>query len=85
MLYKPFEESKTAVYIRVNAADKETAYNKVSSALGEVTTLCRVDAPETEAAFATKAEVKYGDVLKALDTLKAEGIEVLSVIRIGNL
>ncbi len=80
-----FEESKTAVYIRVNAADKETAYNKVSSALGEVTTLCRVDAPETEAAFATKAEVKYGDVLKALDTLKAEGIEVLSVIRIGNL
>lgn len=81
----PFEESKTAVYIRVNAADKETAYNKVSSALGEVTTLCRVDAPETEAAFATKAEVKYGDVLKALDTLKAEGIEVLSVIRIGNL
>ncbi len=81
----PFEESKTAVYIRVNATDKETAYNKVSSALGEVTALCRVDAPETEAAFATKAEVKYGDVLKALDALKADGIEVLSVIKIGNL
>ena len=81
----PFEESKTAVYLRVNAADKETAYNKVSSVLGEVTTLCRTDAPETEAAFATKAEVKYGDVLKALESLKADGIEVLSVIRIGNL
>lgn len=79
----PKEESKSALYIRVNTADKENAYNKLTEALGEVTVLTRHKAPENEAAFATKAEVKYGEALKAIESI--EGIEVLSVIRIGNL
>lgn len=81
----PKEESKTALYIRVNTTDKAAAYNKISAALGEVQELSRVDAPANEVAFATKGEVKYGDATKALEALKADGIEVISVIRIGNL
>ncbi len=77
------EESKSALYIRVNTADKEDAYNKVTSALGEVVVLTRENEGENETAFATKAEVKYGEAMAALEAL--EGVEVLSVIRIGNL
>ncbi len=81
----PMEESKTALYIRLNTEDKEAAYNTLTSALGEVKTLSRVDAPENEVAFATANEVKYGDALNAVEALKAQGAEVISVIRIGNL
>ena len=81
----PMEESKTALYIRLNTEDKEAAYNTLTSALGEVKTLSRVDAPANEVAFATADEVKYGDALKAVEALKAQGAEVISVIRIGNL
>lgn len=77
------EESKSALYIRVNTADKEDAYNKLTDALGELTVLARDKAPANEAAFATKAEVKYGEAMSAINSI--EGIEVLSVIRIGNL
>ena len=81
----PMEESKTALYIRLNTEDKEAAYNTLTSVLGEVKTLSRVDAPANEVAFATADEVKYGDALKAVEALKAQGAEVISVIRIGNL
>ncbi len=76
-------DSKSALYIRVNTADKEDAYNKMTEALGEVKVLTRENEPENETAFATKSEVKYGEAMAALEAL--EGINVLSVIRIGNL
>ncbi len=77
------EDSKSALYIRVNTADKEDAYNKITEALGEVKVLTRENEPENETAFATKAEVKYGEAMKAIESI--DGINVLSVIRIGNL
>lgn len=76
-------DSKSALYIRVNTADKEDAYNKITEALGEVKVLTRENEPENETAFATKSEVKYGEAMAALEAL--EDINVLSVIRIGNL
>ena len=76
-------DSKSALYIRVNTADKEDAYNKMTEALGEVKVLTRENEPENETAFATKSEVKYGEAMAALEAL--EGINILSVIRIGNL
>ena len=79
----PKEESKSALYIRVNTADKEDAYNKLTEALGEVQVLTRENQPANEAAFATKAEVEYGKAIDAINNI--EGITVLSVIRIGNL
>ncbi len=79
----PKSESKSALYIRVNTADKEDAYNKLNEALGEVKVLTRENEPQNEAAFATKAEVKYGEAIEAINAI--EGITVLSVIRIGNL
>lgn len=77
------EESKAALYIRVNTADKEGAYNKLTEALGGLQVLTRDNQPENEAAFATKTEVKYGEALNAINNI--EGLEVLSLIRIGNL
>ena len=77
------DDSKSALYIRVNTADKEDAYNKITEALGEVKVLTRENEPENETAFATKAEVKYGEAMKAVEAI--DGINVLSVIRIGNL
>lgn len=76
-------DSKSALYIRVNTADKEDAYNKITEALGEVKILTRENEGENETAFATKAEVKYGEAMKAIEAI--DGIDVLSVIRIGNL
>ena len=77
------DDSKSALYIRVNTADKEDAYNKITEALGEVKVLTRENEPENETAFATKAEVKYGEAMKAIEAI--DSINVLSVIRIGNL
>ncbi|MBQ7386396.1 MAG: homoserine dehydrogenase [Ruminococcus sp.] len=79
----PKDESKSALYIRVNTADKEDAYNKLTEALGDLQVLTRENEPENETAFATKAEVKYGEAIKAIN--EVDGIKVLSVIRIGNL
>lgn len=79
----PAEESKSALYMRVKTADKEVAYNKITEALGEASVLTRDGEPENEAAFATKGEVKYGEALNKLKLIKE--VELLSVIRIGNL
>ena len=44
----------------------------------------REDVPADESAFVT-TEMPYGDITEKIESLKNEGVEVLSTIRIGDL
>lgn len=80
-----YKLSETKMYIRLCAENKDTAYNKAKELLGDITVLTRANAPECELAFSTTADLAYGKILDALEALKAEGNEILSAIRIGDL
>ena len=80
-----YKDSLTKVYLRLEATDSETAYNKAQDLFGGVIRLERADAPETEVAFVTEKELPYGEILGAINTLEQSGIKVVSTIRIGNL
>ena len=77
----PVEESVTSVYIRANGAD---AVKKAESIFGEISVIANDDAPANEVAFVT-TEMPYGEITEKAEALKGEGVEVLSVIRIGDL
>ena len=72
------KESVTAMYVRLKGAD---VASKVKETFGEVTVLCRENAPEDEFAFVT-SEMPYGEFEEKLSSLDAE---VLGTIRIGDL
>ncbi|MEE0914684.1 MAG: homoserine dehydrogenase [Ruminococcus sp.] len=77
----PVEESVTSVYIRANGAD---AVKKAESIFGEISVIANDEAPANEVAFVT-SEMPYGEITEKAEALKGEGVEVLSVIRIGDL
>lgn len=77
----PVEESVTSVYIRANGAD---AVKKAESIFGEISVIANDNAPANEVAFVT-SEMPYGEITAMAEALKGEGVEVLSVIRIGDL
>lgn len=78
-------DSLTRIYLRLEATDAESAYNKAQEIFTDITRLERADAPETEVAFVTEKELPYGKILEAVKALEQAGIKVASAIRIGNL
>ncbi len=84
-LIADYKKSLVKVYIRANADDVTSAYTMVQDIFGAVSKLERANAPEGEFAFVTEQELPYGEILTGLDSLKKQGVDVLSAIRIGNL
>lgn len=78
----PFENSVRAMYIRGVSDDKKAAYDKAGELFGDIHILGRDNAPENEVAFITEP-LAYSEFSKKLSEL--DGIEVGSVIRIGDL
>ena len=81
----PYKESLTKIYLRLEASDAESAYNKAQDIFTDITRLERAAAPAGEVAFVTNKEMPYGTILEAIENLEQAGIRVASAIRIGNL
>ena len=79
-----YKESVTAMYIRANAQDTESAYNKAKELFKDIHILENKDAKQGEIAFVCEP-MKYGDILNNIDELNASDIKVESAIRIGDL
>ena len=79
-----YKESVTAMYIRANAQDTESAYNKAKELFKDIHVLENKDAKQGEIAFVCEP-MKYGDILNNIDELNASDIKVESAIRIGDL
>ena len=77
----PYTESKTAGYVRIKG---ESALDKAEKLFGAISVIKREDVPADEAAFVT-TEMPFGDITEKIESLKNEGVEVLSTIRIGDL
>ena len=78
----PYNESKTAVYLRLSSADKEAALKEIKELFGEVVTLSISNEAEGEFAVVT-GESTVGEIKEKLSSLKQSN--VLSSIRVGNL
>ena len=78
----PYNESKTAVYLRLSSADKEAALKEIKELFGEVVTLSISNEAEGEFAVVT-GESTVGEIKEKLSSLKQSS--VLSSIRVGNL
>ncbi len=79
-----YNESVTAMYIRTTAESRDIAYNKATELFADIHVLTNKDAKDTEFAFVCEP-MKYGEILKNIDTLNNSGIKVESAIRIGDL
>lgn len=77
----PVEQSVTSVYIRANGTD---ALKKAESIFGEISVISNDNAVANELAFVT-TEMSYGEITNKAEALKSEGVDVLSIIRIGDL
>ena len=80
----PYTESKTAMYVRAKSNNVDDAYSKAVEAFATLDRIENKNAKENEFAFVTPV-MTYAEIQEKLDSLKADGIEVLSEIRIGNL
>ena len=78
----PYNESKTAVYLRLSSGDKEAALKELKELFGEVVTLSISNEAEGEFAVVT-GEFTVGEIKEKLSSLKQSS--VLSSIRVGNL
>ncbi len=78
----PYDESRTAVYLRLSSPDKDKAKDEVRELFGETTLLSVPNEPESEFAVVT-GEFTVGEIKEKLGALKSA--DVLSCIRIGNL
>ena len=72
-----YRESVTAMYLRVKG---ENALEKAASLFGEIES-----SEEADVCAFTTAKMVYGDFLEKAEALKAEGVEILSTIRVGDL
>lgn len=79
-----YKESVTAMYIRAEATDTDSAYNKAKELFKDIHILENKDAKQGEIAFVCEP-MKYGDILNNIDELNANNIKVESAIRIGDL
>ncbi len=73
--------SVSAMYVRANGANAIANAEKV---FGEIKQISKSNSPQDEVAFVT-AEMPYGEFEAKANQLSAEGTEVLSTIRIGDL
>ncbi len=74
-------ESVSAMYVR---ASGENAIEKAQKVFGSAEQINRENQTSAEVAFVTQ-KMPYGEFVKKADELKAEGISLLSAIRIGDL
>lgn len=77
----PFEMSKAAAYVRVKGED---AIKKAEKLFGAISVIKIDGVSSDEAAFVT-TELPYGEIIEKTESLKQDGVEVLSIIRIGDL
>lgn len=81
---RDYREDEVAFYVRLKAQDSAGILNAAESAFGPVRQLVRKGADKSELAFVTEP-VKEAEFLKQLEQLSAQGAEVLSTLRIGEL
>lgn len=79
----PYDEVESAFYVRLSTDDEASAKSEVSALFVGVSFLTRAAKPESELAFVTES-LSSGLLFEKLACLKAEGAEILSVIRIAD-
>ena len=77
----PWEESSRAMYVRANGSN---IAEKAEKLFGEVTVINKADAPADEKAFVVKA-MPYNEFAEKIAQLEADGVSVLSSIRVADL
>ena len=77
----PWEESSRAMYVRANGSN---VAEKAEKLFGEVTVINKADAPAEEKAFVVKA-MPYSEFAEKIAQLEADGVSVLSSIRVADL
>ena len=77
----PWEESSRAMYVRANGSNVAEKAEKI---FGEVTVINKTDAPADEKAFVVKA-MPYSEFAEKIAQLEADGVSVLSSIRVADL
>ena len=77
----PWEESSRAMYVRANGSNVAEKAEKI---FGEVTVINKADAPAEEKAFVVKA-MPYNEFAEKIAQLEADGVSVLSSIRVADL
>ena len=77
----PWEESSRAMYVRANGSN---VAEKAEKLFGEVTVINKADAPANEKAFVVKA-MPYNEFAEKIAQLEADGVSVLSSIRVADL
>lgn len=77
----PWEESSRAMYVRANGSNVAEKAEKI---FGEVTVINKADAPADEKAFVVKA-MPYNEFAEKIAQLEADGVSVLSSIRVADL
>lgn len=80
----PYNESETAVYLRLGVASRDTALAKVKELFGDVAVLSIENEAENELAVVTPI-LSVEKIGAALSELEKDGITALSNIRIGDL
>ena len=77
----PWEKSSRAMYVRANGSDVAEKAEKV---FGGVTVINKADTPADEKAFVVKA-MPYSEFAEKVAQLEADGVSVLSSIRVADL
>lgn len=77
----PWEESSRAMYVRANGSN---VAEKAEKLFGEVTVINKADAPADEKALVVKA-MPYNEFAEKIAQLEADGVSVLSSIRVADL
>ena len=77
----PWEKSSRAMYVRANGSN---VAEKAEKLFGEVTVINKADAPADEKAFVVKA-MPYNEFAEKIAQLEADGVSVLSSIRVADL
>ena len=80
----PYEDSVISVYIRAAAENDHKGLRIAEKAFGKVKRLVRSDAPEGEFAFVTEPK-SVMEINACCEAMKAQGVEVLSMIRLSDL
>ncbi len=80
----PYNESKTAVYLRLSAENKDAAIAKAKEVFGDITVIEPKEAITDIVAVVTPV-LKIQEIESKSSALESSGINVLSKIRIGDL
>lgn len=80
----PYNESKTAVYLRLSAENKDATIAKAKEVFGDITVIEPKEAITDTVAVVTPV-LKIQEIESKSSALESSGINVLSKIRIGDL